>query len=142
MLRTPRTPKEFLQKVADVLLGVAQFATPAQLASLDMDCPWQFANLCESTPLIEQSLWSPSQMPPVISLFRQPLLREMRKTSLGLEELVRHAVIHEAEYRFGFSDEDTHTLEEMAEDRRQQKSPPRKGWAFLARQEGFEPPAA
>ena len=56
------------------------------------------------------------RLPPVISLFRQPLLAEMEETGVGFAELVRHVVIHEAGHHFGLSDEDMDALEASVED--------------------------
>ena len=109
-------PKDLREKVADVLLRIEEFATPEQLASVEIENRWHLTGLYEGTPLTDQSVWSPSQMPPVISLFRQPLLREMRETGVAFDELVRHVVIHEAGHHFGFSDDDMHALEDMSDD--------------------------
>jgi predicted Zn-dependent protease with MMP-like domain len=108
-----RMPGEFREKLVGVVLAVEEFATSEQLQSVEIEDRWNLTGLYEGTPLTEQSVWAPSEMPPVISLFRQPLLREMRETGVGFEELVRHVVIHEAGHHFGFSDEDMHALEDM-----------------------------
>ncbi|AWW74532.1 neutral zinc metallopeptidase [Erythrobacter sp. KY5] len=109
-------PVEFREQLTGVVLQVKEFADAEQLASVDLEDRWHLSGLYEGTPLTEQSQWSPSEMPPVISLFRQPLLREMRETGVGFAELVRHVVIHEAGHHFGFSDDDMHALEDMPED--------------------------
>ncbi|QUL39369.1 metallopeptidase family protein [Erythrobacter sp. JK5] len=111
-----RLPQEFRDKLGDVVLKIAEFATAEQLASVGIDSRWNLSGLYEGTPLTEQSVWQASEMPPVISLFRQPLLLEMRDTGVGFEELVRHVVIHEAGHHFGFSDDDMHWLEDSVED--------------------------
>jgi len=108
-----RMPDELREKLSNVVLEVPEFATPEQLASFDMNDPYELTGLYDGTPLTEQSVWETTRMPPVISLFRQPLLREMEETGVGLVELVRHVVIHEAGHHFGFSDEDMHALEHM-----------------------------
>ncbi|EAQ29936.1 hypothetical protein NAP1_04150 [Erythrobacter sp. NAP1] len=111
-----RLPDEFRDPLTGVVLQVKEFANADQLSSVDIQNRWHLTGLYEGTPLTEQSQWSPSEMPPVISLFRQPLLREMRETGVGFADLVRHVVIHEAGHHFGFSDEDMHALEDMADD--------------------------
>jgi predicted Zn-dependent protease with MMP-like domain len=111
-----RLPAEFREKLSQVRLAIEEFATATQLAALEMDDRWELTGLYEGVPLPEQSVWEPSRMPPVISLFRQPLLREMRQTGVGFEELVRHVVVHEAGHHFGFSDDDMHALEDTAGD--------------------------
>ena len=111
-----RLPKEFREKMFGVVLRIEEFASAEQLASVEIEDRWNLTGLYEGTPLPDQSLFDHAPMPPVISLFRQPLVREMRETGVGFEELVRHVVIHEAGHHFGFSDEDMHALEDMVAD--------------------------
>ena len=111
-----RIPAELRDKLERVVLKVEEFATAEQLASVGIESRWHLTGLYEGTPLPDQSVWQPSRMPPVISLFRQPLLREMRQTGVRFEALVHHVVIHEAGHHFGFSDEEMHALEDMVRD--------------------------
>ena len=111
-----KMPVQFREQLANVALRIEEFASAEQLASVEISSRWNLSGLYEGIPLTEQSSWSSGDMPPVISLFRQPLLLEMRQTGVGFEELVRHVVIHEAGHHFGFSDEDMHALEEQVED--------------------------
>ena len=111
-----RLPAEFRDQLGDVVLKIEEFARPEQLAAVGIGDRWNLSGLYEGTPLPEQSVWQTGSMPPVISLFRQPLLLEIRETGVTFEELVRHVVIHEAGHHFGFSDEDMHWLEDSVED--------------------------
>ncbi|MBI1402744.1 MAG: neutral zinc metallopeptidase [Porphyrobacter sp.] len=111
-----RLPRPFREHLADVVLRIEEFASREQLAAVGMEDRWELTGLYEGVALPEQSLWDHERMPPVISLFRQPLLAEMRETGVGFAELVRHVVIHEAGHHFGFSDEDMHALEDSVED--------------------------
>lgn len=111
-----RLPAHFREQLANVALKVEEFASAEQLASVGLSDRWELSGLYEGIPLTQQSSWSSGDMPPVISLFRQPLLLEMRETGVGFEELVRHVVIHEAGHHFGFSDEDMHALEDSVSD--------------------------
>jgi predicted Zn-dependent protease with MMP-like domain len=111
-----RMPDNLRQQLTDVVFRIAEFATEEQLASVDIECRWDLSGLYEGIPLTEQSQWQSGDMPPIITLFRQPLLLEMRETGVSLEELVHHVVIHEAGHHFGFSDDDMHWLEDSAED--------------------------
>ncbi|OBX20644.1 neutral zinc metallopeptidase [Erythrobacter sp. QSSC1-22B] len=112
VLRT--LPEQFRSELDRAVMRVVDFATPDQLASVDLDNKWHLSGLYEGHPISEASIWESGQLPPRIWLFRQPLLAEMRETGVGLEELVRHVVIHEAGHHFGFSDEDMHRLEDEA----------------------------
>lgn len=109
-------PPPFREHLADVVLHVAEFATAEQLDAVGMDDPYELTGLYEGVALTEQSQWDHERMPPVISLFRQPLLAEMEETGVGFAELVRHVVIHEAGHHFGLSDEDMDALEAIVGD--------------------------
>lgn len=111
-----RLPPPFRDHLADVVLRIAEFATPEQLAAVDMEDAYDLTGLYEGIALPEQSQWDYERLPPVISLFRQPLLAEMEETGVGFAELVRHVVIHEAGHHFGLSDEDMDALEASVED--------------------------
>ena len=111
-----RLPEQFRSELQSVAIKITEFATAEQLADVGIADRFELTGLYEGTPLTEQSVWAATEMPAVISLFRQPLLLEMRETGVGLEELVRHVYIHEAGHHFGFSDEDMHALEDMAGD--------------------------
>lgn len=111
-----RLPDEFREQMEGLVLRIEDFADAEQLASVDIEDRFDLTGLYEGTPLTEQSLFDHAPMPPVISLFRMPLLREMEETGVGFAELVRHVVIHEAGHHFGFSDDDMHALEDMIAD--------------------------
>lgn len=107
-----RLPPAFRAQLQDVVLKVEEFATGEQLAAVGMNDRWELSGLYEGVALPDQSQWDFERMPPVISLFRQPLLAEMDSTRVGFSDLVRHVVIHEAGHHFGLSDEDMHALED------------------------------
>lgn len=107
-----RLPQPFAAHLADVVLRIAEFASAEELAAVGMDDPYELTGLYQGVALTEQSQWDHERMPPVISLFRQPLLAEMEETGVGFAELVRHVVIHEAGHHFGLSDADMDALED------------------------------
>lgn len=111
-----RLPSPFRKHLADVVLRIDEFASAEQLAGVGMDNHWELTGLYEGIALPDQSQWDHERMPPVISLFRQPLLAEMEDTGVELFELLRHVVIHEAGHHFGLSDEDMDALEACAKD--------------------------
>lgn len=111
-----RLPEPFRAHLEDIVLRIEEFASAEQLAALGMEDRWELTGLYEGIALPDQSQWDHERMPPVISLFRQPLLAEMEETGVTLADLVRHVVIHEAGHHFGLSDEDMHALEESVED--------------------------
>lgn len=111
-----RLPEVFARELEGVVLKVEEFASDEQLDSLGIEDPWDLTGLYEGVALTERSQWDSEGLPPVITLFRQPLLAEMEETGVGLAELVRHVVIHEAGHHFGLSDDDMHALEDSVED--------------------------
>lgn len=111
-----RLPAVFAAALAGVVLRIEEFATDEQLESLGIEDPWDLTGLYEGVALTERSQWDSDGLPPVITLFRQPLLAEMEETGVGFAELVRHVVIHEAGHHFGLSDDDMHALEDQVGD--------------------------
>jgi len=109
-------PEEFREPLRQVVVRIEEFATREQLDSLDIRSKWNLTGLYEGRPLSEQSSWDSGELPPVISLFRQPLVREWRETGVDFGDLVRHVVVHEAGHHFGFSDEEMHWLEGSVDD--------------------------
>jgi predicted Zn-dependent protease with MMP-like domain len=108
-------PAPFRDHIEDVVIRVAEFATGEQLAAVGLDDPWELTGLYEGRPLSERSIWDAGEMPPVVTLFRQPLLDEWRATGVELDALVTHVVVHEIGHHFGFSDDTMHRLEEGEE---------------------------
>ena len=108
-------PAQFRAPLCDVVLAVEEFATSEQLAAVGLNDPWELTGLYDGVALPDQSEWDHDRMPPVITLFRQPLLAEMEETGVSFAALIRHVVIHEAGHHFGLSDDDMHALEESAE---------------------------
>ncbi|MBY0342786.1 MAG: metallopeptidase family protein [Sphingomonadales bacterium] len=106
----------FARELSAVVLRIEEFATDDQLESLGIEDPWELTGLYEGVALTERSQWDSDGLPPVITLFRQPLIAEMQETGVTFTALVRHVVIHEAGHHFGLSDEDMHALEESVED--------------------------
>lgn len=109
-------PEEFREPLRQVVVRIEEFATREQLDSVDIRSKWDLTGLYEGRPLGEQSSWDSGELPPVISLFRQPLVREWRETGVDFGDLVRHVVVHEAGHHFGFSDEEMHWLEDSVDD--------------------------
>lgn len=111
-----RLPEVFARALEGVVLKVEEFATDEQLDSLGIEDPYDLTGLYEGVALNERSQWDSEGLPPVITLFRQPLLAEMEETGVSFAELVRHVVIHEAGHHFGLSDDDMHALADSVED--------------------------
>lgn len=111
-----RLPQAFSRELEGVVLRVEEFATDEQLLSVGIEDAWDLTGLYEGVALTERSQWDSDGLPPVITLFRQPLLAEMEDTGVSFAALIRHVVIHEAGHHFGLSDDDMHTLEDSVGD--------------------------
>lgn len=108
-------PEAFRQQLGEVVMRVEDFATPEQLAAVDLENKWHLTGLYEGEALPDRSIWESHTMPAQIWLFRQPLIAEWRETGVRMADLVRHVVVHEAGHHFGFSDDDMHWLEDQAD---------------------------
>ncbi len=106
-----RIPEPFATHLGAIVVKVEDFADAEALESVGRESAWQLSGLYHGRPRDEQSIWSSGDLPPVITLYRKPLLREWRETGVRLDELVAHVVIHEVGHHFGLSDEDMHALE-------------------------------
>lgn len=111
-----RLPEVFRRELAGIVLRVEEFATDEQLDSLGIEDAWELTGLYEGVALTERSQWDSDGLPPMITLFRQPLLAEMEETGVSFTALIRHVVIHEAGHHFGLSDDDMHALEDSVGD--------------------------
>jgi predicted Zn-dependent protease with MMP-like domain len=109
-----RMPAQFRVHLADVVLRVEDFAEDEVLAQFGMEDPYELTGLYTGYPVGEQSSMHSGRMPPMIHLYRRPLLEEWIDTGVSLEALVAHVLIHEAGHHFGFSDEDMHAIEDAA----------------------------
>ena len=111
-----RLPALFREGLRDIVLRVEEFATEEQLAAVGLDDPWDLTGLYEGVPLTERSQEDSGIMPPMITLYRQPVREEMADTGVSFVALGRHVVIHEAGHHFGLSDDDMHALEDSVAD--------------------------
>ena len=108
-------PDKFRAQMDEIVMRVEDFATPEQLASVQLADKWELTGLYEGEPLPDRSVWQSHRMPARIWLFREPLIAEWRDTGVRMDDLVRHVVIHEMGHHFGFSDDDMHALEDDAD---------------------------
>ncbi|WP_288484652.1 metallopeptidase family protein [uncultured Novosphingobium sp.] len=106
-----RIPEPFAGHLAGIRVTVAEFADAETLAAVGLDDPWELSGVYNGRSMDKESIWNSGEMPPVITLFRQPLLAEWCKTGVALDDLVSHVVVHEVGHHFGLSDEQMHALE-------------------------------
>ncbi|MET1754990.1 metallopeptidase family protein [Novosphingobium sp. RD2P27] len=106
-----RIPEPFARHLEGVRVRIQEFADDETLHALGIADGWELTGLYHGRPLDQESIWTSGELPPVITLYRQPLLAEWCETGVGLEELVTHVVVHEVGHHFGLSDAEMHTLE-------------------------------
>lgn len=91
----------------DVAIKVEDFADEETLKSFDMESPYELTGLYSGVAMTLETPSNPSQMPPMVWLYRLAILDEWAVTGdVTLEELVAHVVIHEFGHHFGWSDEE------------------------------------
>lgn len=106
-----RIPEPFAGHLAGIRVTVAEFADAETLAAVGLDDPWELSGVYHGRSMDKESIWNSGEMPPVITLFPQPLLAEWCETGVALDDLVSHVVVHEVGHHFGLSDEQMHALE-------------------------------
>lgn len=107
-----RIPEPFAQHLAGIRVTVEEFADDETLRALGLEDAWELTGLYHGRPMDQDSVWTSGELPPVITLYRQPLLAEWCETGVALDELVTHVVVHEVGHHFGLSDEQMHALED------------------------------
>jgi predicted Zn-dependent protease with MMP-like domain len=92
-----------------VAIKVEDFADEETLEAMKIDNPYELTGLYSGVALTLELHSAPSQIPPMVWLYRLPILDEWAATGdITLEELVAHVVIHELGHHFGWSDEEMH----------------------------------
>ena len=107
-----RLPAPFREHLDGVVVRIEEFADEETLHTLGLADRWELTGLYQGRPLGEQSIWTTGELPPIISLYRQPLLAEWRETGVDLEDLVTHVIVHEVGHHFGLSDEEMAAIED------------------------------
>lgn len=105
-----RLPEPFAGHVRSVVLVVEDFPPEDMLRELEIEDPFELTGLYSGRPAAHEAFTG--DLPPMIHLFRRPILEEWIETGVEIETLVAHVLIHEAGHHFGLSDEDMEWLEE------------------------------
>ena len=94
-----------------VAIKVEDFADDETLETMKIENPYDLTGLYSGVALTLEQVSAPSQIPPMVWLYRMPILDEWAATEgLALEDLVAHVVIHELGHHFGWSDEEMDEL--------------------------------
>jgi predicted Zn-dependent protease with MMP-like domain len=109
-----RLPGQFRAHLTNVVLRIEEFADDAILDEMGIEDPFELSGLYQGRPVSEESAWVSGELPPMVHLYRRPLLDEWVETGVALEDLITHVIVHEIGHHFGFSDADMHQLEDQA----------------------------
>lgn len=104
-----RLPEPFAGHLRGVVLIVEDFPSEELLAELGIEDPFDLTGLYSGRPAELEAMTG--DLPPMIHLFRRPILDEWADGGVTLEDLVVHVVVHEAGHHFGLSDDDMEWLE-------------------------------
>jgi predicted Zn-dependent protease with MMP-like domain len=110
-----RLPEPFRRHLANVVLRVEEFAEDEVLESLGIEDPFELTGLYSGRSMDRQDSWVSGELPPMVHLYRRPLLDEWTDTGVALEDLITHVIVHEVGHHFGFSDDEMHAIEEQAD---------------------------
>jgi predicted Zn-dependent protease with MMP-like domain len=74
---------------------------------MHIESPYDLTGLYSGVALTLELHSAPSQIPPVVWLYRMPILDEWAfEKDIALEDLVAHVLVHELGHHFGWSDEE------------------------------------
>ncbi len=107
-------PAHFRPHLEGVVLRIEEFADEQVLGELGIEDPFELTGLYSGRPFGEESSMISGELPPMIHLYRRPLLDEWIETGVSLEDLITHVIVHEVGHHFGLSDEDMHAIEDEA----------------------------
>jgi predicted Zn-dependent protease with MMP-like domain len=109
-----RLPDGFRRHLEGVVLRIGEFAEESILDELGIEDAFDLTGLYSGRSMREHSSLDSGQLPPMIHLYRRPLLDEWAESGVSLEALITHVIVHEVGHHFGLSDEDMHAIEAAA----------------------------
>ena len=108
-------PAHLRALAGEVVFQITDFAEEEVLEALGIDNPFELTGLYQGVDLSRRSVMDPERMPPMVFLYRRPILDEwMELGDVTLGELVTHVLVHEIGHHFGLSDEAIEAIEASA----------------------------
>jgi predicted Zn-dependent protease with MMP-like domain len=99
-------PSRFRDLCPDLVLTVEDFPDDDLCDELGAEDPFEITGVYTGVHLGERRHDDPPAAPPVVTLFRRPILDEWsERGNVTLGELVRHVLIHEIAHHFGLTDD-------------------------------------
>jgi predicted Zn-dependent protease with MMP-like domain len=109
-------PEAFRKLAGEVLVRVEDFAEEAVLDDLGIEDAFELTGLYHGLDLSRRSVLDPAPHPPMVFLYRRPILDEWaERGDVTLEMLVTHVLVHEIGHHFGLSDAQIEAIEQAAE---------------------------
>ncbi|MHB8168713.1 MAG: metallopeptidase family protein [Thermoleophilia bacterium] len=96
-------PDRFASRLENVSILVEDWATPEQLAKVNLKDPHRLLGLYEGIPLTERPRGYYGVLPDRITVFRIPI-EEMSSTDDDIRSQVRKTVMHELGHYFGMDE--------------------------------------
>ncbi len=99
-------PGKYLPFVKDVAVVIEQEPSEEVLEELGLDSPDELLGLYSGISHDKESFFDPGgHLPPRISIYRGPILRQCRTAEQVIQE-VRDTVVHEIGHHFGLEDDE------------------------------------
>lgn len=97
-------PRDFADRLDNVSIVIEDFATPEQLAKVNLKDPHRLLGLYEGVPLTRRSEGYAGALPDRISIFRVPI-EEICRDDEQIRKRVRETVMHELGHYFGMDEQ-------------------------------------
>lgn len=108
-------PEPFRGLAGEALIRIEDFAEEEILRDMGIEDAFELTGLYSGVDLARRSVMDPSPQPPMIFLYRRPILDEWaERGDETLGGLIAHVLIHEIAHHFGLSDDDIHRVEDEA----------------------------
>ena len=99
-------PPHLRALAGEVVFQIVDFAEEEVLEALGIENPFELTGLYQGVDLSRRSVMDPERLPPMVFLYRRPILDEWcERGDVGLDEIIAHVLIHEIGHHFGLSDE-------------------------------------
>jgi len=105
-------PRRFKRHLGPVVIRVEDFPDAETESAMELDSPFDLLGLYRGVALPHKSISDPRPQLDMIFLYRRPILDYWCESGEDLFAVVRHVLIHEIGYHFGFSDSDMERIED------------------------------
>ena len=104
-------PDLFRRHLGNVVLKIEDFPDDEVMQVMELESPFDILGLYWGHHVGDPGGDLSGALPPVIFLYRRPILDEWADGGHSLEQLVTHVLVHEVGHHFGLSDDDIDAIE-------------------------------